>query len=330
MSFGLSDKYIKLLQSHIQEIFGTDTDLKVYLFGSRATGKNKKNSDIDLAFKSKDKDLDKKISKLKISLEESDLPYKVDLVNWDEILTEYFSTINKQKKLFWTKKSAVIQSQWRLCPLGYHWVKEHLKSRNTDPTNSHCRKNPKGKDILTAEEIKKIPELDIFKNPKIKASPSNMGYKHFDKKVDIYINGWCEYWNETLSPKEPLHPNYLKALIASESGFEQNPPRTKGHIAIGISQLMPKTIKLLSSRSKELQNHFVELSEDDAFDLNVNIAAATRWLFRKRETIKKRNPTWLEVFEEYKGIFQQKGPESDKIRKKIREEYLKLEPDAKF
>ena len=75
-SFGLTQEQLKTLKEKIQEVFGPETDLKVYLFGSRATGKNRKNSDIDLAFKSKAVDLNKKILQLKSKLEESSIPYK--------------------------------------------------------------------------------------------------------------------------------------------------------------------------------------------------------------------------------------------------------------
>lgn len=33
------------------------------------------------------------------------------------------------------------------------------------------------------------------------------------------IAGWTKYWNEVLLPKDNLDPNLVKALIATESGF---------------------------------------------------------------------------------------------------------------
>lgn len=329
-AFGLSKDQIDVIKNSIQDVFGTKTDLKVYLFGSRATGKNKKNSDIDLAFKSKDKDLNKKISTTKMKLEESSLPFKCDLVNWDEIVHEYLPAIKKQKKVFWTKEDVLIFSPWRICPLGYHWVKEHLKEGNSDLTNPHCRRNPSKKDILVKDEIQKISELDIFRNPPVKASTNDMGYKGKEKKFDYLINGWCAYWNDILKPEVKLHPNHLKALIATESEFIINPKRTEKHTAIGISQLMPVTIKYLSSRSHELKNNYLEITKEDAFDPNVNICAATRWLYRKYEIVnfrKKNKLSWLEVLEGYKGIKAQKGHDSDRIRSRISIEYSKLVPN---
>ena len=72
-------KTIEDLKQFLQEFF-KDEDVKIYLFGSRAEGKNSPYSDIDLAFES-NRDISKKLSQLKYILEESNLPYKVDIVN---------------------------------------------------------------------------------------------------------------------------------------------------------------------------------------------------------------------------------------------------------
>lgn len=324
--FGIPSKYLNLLKDKIQEVFGANSDVKVYLFGSRATGKQRKYSDVDLAFSSKDQNLNKKISLLKNKLEDSSFPYKVDLVNWAEIIDEFLPSVKKEKKVFWTKKEAIVRSPWRICPVGYHWVKEHTKSGNSDATNGHCRKNPSRKDIINTEELKKISELDIFQNPPLQASSNDMGFRGKEKKYDRYINGWSSFWNDILNPELRIDPNIVKALIATESSFEENPPRSASHTAIGITQLMPKTLKLLSSRSNELKNNYLEISKEEAFDPNVNIAASIRWLFRKYEIVrsKKKNVTWFDVIEEYKGIRNQKGPKSDEIRQRFNKEYKKL------
>lgn len=326
MSFGLKEEYLEIIKRNIQDVFGTQTDLRVYIFGSRATGKHRKNSDIDLALKSKSNELDKTIYVLKERLEDSKIPYKMDIVNWDRILKEYLPQIRKDKKLIWSKKDAIVMSPWRICPIGYHWVKEHLKAGKNDPTNSHCRKNPKGKDILKADEILEITKHKLFQNPNQKASDVDLGFKGLENKFDALINGWCAYWNDVFKLDEPLHPNHVKALIATESSFNQNPNRNEKHTAIGLLQLMPRTINLLSSRSKELKNSFVDISKEEAFDPNVNICAGIRWLFRKHEIAKKRKKTitWTEVIENYKGIQQQKGPVSDKIRTDFMRFYQKL------
>ncbi|MCX7759845.1 MAG: nucleotidyltransferase domain-containing protein [Hydrogenothermaceae bacterium] len=60
--------------------FLSGKDIKVYLFGSRARGNNRESSDIDLAFESEE-DIDRQLTYLRFVIEESNLPYKVDIVN---------------------------------------------------------------------------------------------------------------------------------------------------------------------------------------------------------------------------------------------------------
>ena len=76
MIYNIED--IEDLKNFLKEYF-KNTDVKVYLFGSRAKGKNRKYSDIDLAIESKN-DIKDKIAELKRIIEESNLIYKVDIV----------------------------------------------------------------------------------------------------------------------------------------------------------------------------------------------------------------------------------------------------------
>ena len=69
---------IEDLKNFLKEDF-KNTDVKVYLFSSRAKEKNRKYSDIDLAIESKN-DIKDKIIELKSIIEESNLIYKVDIV----------------------------------------------------------------------------------------------------------------------------------------------------------------------------------------------------------------------------------------------------------
>jgi len=69
---------IEDLKNFLKEDF-KNTDVKVYLFSSRAKEKNRKYSDIDLAIESKN-DIKDKIAELKSIIEESNLIYKVDIV----------------------------------------------------------------------------------------------------------------------------------------------------------------------------------------------------------------------------------------------------------
>jgi hypothetical protein len=202
-------------------------------------------------------------------------------------------------------------SSWRLCPLGEHWVDEH------------CRKNPKGKDVIRAEELIEIAKRH-FKNVKVRPLNNNLKFPN-GNSFDEAIGGWCQYWNEVLKPKKKLDPNIVKVLIATESGFEPDPIFPKGHEAIGIMQIMPKTIKYLSSNSKELKDHFVELDANTAKDPVINIAAGVRWLFRKYELTEqklKREPSWPEVLYDYKSITNDKSKNAKEIRDSL-DKYMK-------
>jgi hypothetical protein len=196
--------------------------------------------------------------------------------------------------------------KWRLCPFGEHWVSEHprvSKSGARTIVDGHCRKNIKNKDVIYAEELIEIAKRH-FKNTKVKPLSNSLGFPD-GNSFDELIGGWCEYWNDTLKPKIKLDPNIVKVLIATESGFVPRPIVPKGHTAIGLLQLMPKTIKYLSSRSKELKDHYVEIDEKTAEDPVVNIAAGIRWLFRKYELTEKklkRPPSWTEVLYDYKVL----------------------------
>lgn len=73
-----------------------------YIFGSRATGLNLKPlSDLDLCYK---QEIPQQILlRIEESFEESDLPYKVDLVNWNECNNEFKEIIKKDMKVFQLK-----------------------------------------------------------------------------------------------------------------------------------------------------------------------------------------------------------------------------------
>ncbi len=217
-------------------------------------------------------------------------------------------------------------SPWRLCPLGEHWVDEHprvSKKGSKSIVDGHCRMNPKGKDIIKAEELIEIAKRH-FKHVKVRPSNNSLKFPQ-GNSFDEAIAGWCEYWNEVLKPSKRLDPNLVKALIATESGFEPEPIVPEDHEAIGLMQIMPETIKYLGSNGKELKDHFVEIDSESAKDPIVNIAAGIRWLFRKYELTKhklKRDPTWQEVLYDYKGITGDKSKNAKNIKESL-DNYIK-------
>lgn len=85
----------------------------------------------------------------------------------------------------------------------------------------------------------------------------------------------------------------IKALIASESGFNPNPPKNK--IAIGITQITKETLKALQNPKGELKEHlFKGILQKDLLVPEIAIPLMVRWLARKKETAKvklQREPT---------------------------------------
>jgi hypothetical protein len=202
---------------------------------------------------------------------------------------------------------------WRLCPEGEHWVKTHpmhVPPSQSHPAGSvttrhaHCARNPSGKDQLYPDEIQEIAKLH-FAGLKNKPCPLPLKFKH-GSEFDDFIAGWVEYWNEVMKPDQPLDPNLIKALIASESGF--NPvklaKKTDSNSARGLMQITNDSRKILGDESGELKDHYVTATKNDLNDPVVNICAGIRWLFRKKDLASGRlghSATWVEAAEEYKG-----------------------------
>ncbi len=88
-------KSIQLDRKHLAIVKEILNKLKIeaYVFGSRAKNTAKPLSDLDLCLKN---DYDKsKVRKLQDEFEESDLPFKVDVVVWGEISENFRAHIEK-------------------------------------------------------------------------------------------------------------------------------------------------------------------------------------------------------------------------------------------
>lgn len=329
-AFGLRPSEFKKIHELLQIFFGDISDAKVYLFGSRATGKQKDYSDIDLAINSKAKNINQMISLFKEEWEKSSIPYNVDFVLWSELSKSYLPRIKKEKFLFWKPESTDLHP-WRVCPYGEHWVVRHDRhpaKKKMQDVDGHCRKNRSGKDIFYGDEIIFISQSDSFS----KASPMPCPYNGNERLInpnqyDLLIAGWSKYWNDIFKPDILLDPNFVKALIETESRFKagtNTPNRIKkvGN-AKGLIQITEQTWKILKDKKGEIKDHYVDLRKEELLEPSKNICAGVRWLFHKREILKKRigrNPTWSEVIVEYKGLgrqFKNNSPKALKIMKEF-------------
>jgi len=244
---------------------------------------------------------------------------------------------------------------WRLCPLGKHYVREHrehIPPSKKHPAgeiiirHAHCANNPlkkngrQIKDVISFDELRIIskahfsqlegaPEADVLEYPRA-------------DEFDALIRGWVLYWNEVFEAKDLLDPNLVKALIASESGFNpdivnfKNPPEIGP--ARGLMQLTDITLRILHAHEDELRDHFIYLSHAKAMDPSANICAGTRWLFQKRAGAKERyakiDPdhviTWEDAVAEYKGVLgsmlnkNNKHPDPENKMDKFRNIYDKF------
>ncbi|MBU1122032.1 MAG: nucleotidyltransferase domain-containing protein [Candidatus Omnitrophota bacterium] len=100
---GIDNKYLIKLKEFILEKLRND-DVKIILFGSRARGDNYVSSDIDIGIISKDKVDDGKIAVIKEKIENLNIPYKVEIVNFSHV-----SDCFKQEAM----KEAIVWKDWR-------------------------------------------------------------------------------------------------------------------------------------------------------------------------------------------------------------------------
>ncbi len=97
---GLKSDHIEVICSSFKGVLSPSQKLKVWLFGSRARGSYKKYSDIDLLIDSDPQLIEAQLIKIKEALEESQLPFKVDLVKIEDLNVSYGSQVNAEKRLF--------------------------------------------------------------------------------------------------------------------------------------------------------------------------------------------------------------------------------------
>lgn len=74
-------------------------DASVWIFGSRATGKAKKYSDLDLCIKANQALGLDVMSAMAEDFSESDLPWKVDIVDWFSVSDSFRAIIERDKVL---------------------------------------------------------------------------------------------------------------------------------------------------------------------------------------------------------------------------------------
>jgi soluble lytic murein transglycosylase-like protein len=114
------------------------------------------------------------------------------------------------------------------------------------------------------------------------------------EKYDELIAVWTDYFNRKLNADPPLDPDIVKALIASESDFIENPKNPK---ATGIIQITPETFQVLQdSRGEGKEFIFRDIRKKDLKDPAINIPMGIRWLHRKKRLADGKLGRSAEVF----------------------------------
>ena len=88
----LSDAHLKIVQTILQRHV---PECEVRLFGSRSKRTAKPYSDLDLAIVGKEKISRKILHSLKDDFQESDLPFRVDVLDWHAVSREFQAVINE-------------------------------------------------------------------------------------------------------------------------------------------------------------------------------------------------------------------------------------------
>jgi predicted nucleotidyltransferase len=97
----VNNKYIEIAKEIVLRNINLD-EINVFLFGSRASGDDKLQSDLDIGFLGK-KEIDwRTLRKISNELEDSKIPFHFDLIDFSKV-NERFKKIALQNIVLWNK-----------------------------------------------------------------------------------------------------------------------------------------------------------------------------------------------------------------------------------
>jgi len=100
MKIDLNPVYLEIVKDIISK---NAPGLEIWVFGSRVNGTAKKFSDLDLAIISPEPLTLNLMTKLQNAFSESDLPIKIDIVDWSAISEEFKKIILKNHQTLFSK-----------------------------------------------------------------------------------------------------------------------------------------------------------------------------------------------------------------------------------
>lgn len=325
----------EIISEILESLFGKEDNISFYFMKKV---KNSSKNEAIIPYKTR-KQVDLvKINELEKTLQKKTGEADLRLIRWSEVIGKIVPASRVFKIPFFDSRDIEIKAHpWRICPIGEHWVRrhpKHLGSGTVTDHDGHCRKNKKLKsEFYHADELKLIANTyfeSLMSEPDVMPVPDSLSFPN-GNKYDLLIAGWTKFWNDVLKPEEPLSPDLVKALMATESSFKTpKDQKSSDGDARGLIQVTESTRKILQNLKGELKDHHIELAVDESRDPVTNVAAGIRWLHYKkkyRERRLKKKATWEEAIIEYKGLSGQigKGKRADEIMTEIRDYYNRLQ-----
>lgn len=198
MKFGLSDNVITKIQEVFESIAKVD---KAFVFGSRAKGNFKEGSDIDIAIKGQEINF-KDILFLTGKLEDLNLPYKIDLINYHTI-----------------KEPALVEHIDRVGIEFYSRWKEYMLAELTEPIKETC--NPDGSDDFVYIGLEHI-EQEILRLNSVGISSDVTSNKFKFRTNDVLFGKLRPYFRKVIKPQfEGICSTDIWVFRAKEK-FDQN------------------------------------------------------------------------------------------------------------
>ncbi len=324
-----------IIITFLENLFGKDDKISFYFLKKEKVPS--KNESI-IPFKTRRKVDSKKIKEIENLLKERTGDKNLRLIRWSDVISKIVPSSRVFKIPFFDSKNVETKSHpWRLCPIGEHWVRRHPKQLNSGKItdhDGHCRENKTSKlEFFHADELIMIAlaHFDSLNfDPEAMPVPDSLGFPN-GNKYDLLIAGWTKFWNEVLKPEDPLSPDFVKALIATESSFNLVKDQSSNNgPARGLIQITESSRKILQDLKGEIKNHHIQLSIEESRDPVTNIGAGIRWLHYKKiyaKRILKREATWEDAVIFYKGLHGQIGKveDADRIMTKVRKYLQRLQ-----
>jgi len=90
LNLDLDNQYVEFIKETINSVLD---DVEIYIFGSRTQGKSLEYSDVDIALKGNTQIEFDKILNLRVAFSNSTFPYKVDIIDLNNIDEKFYNII---------------------------------------------------------------------------------------------------------------------------------------------------------------------------------------------------------------------------------------------